>query len=86
MRGLSNDDVYDSNDKENISLPSLQDRKMEMRPKFTFFAKTSTQDNEFVFLELRHSLFEVTTTSFKESSYLVDVLCKANTFIDNMEL
>ena len=52
MGSLSNYDDDDSNDKDNISLPSLQDRKMKMRPKFTFFAKTSTQDNEFVFLFL----------------------------------
>ena len=51
MGSLSNyDDDDDSNGKKNISLPPLQDR--EMRPKFTFFAKTSTQHNEFVFLSL----------------------------------
>ena len=35
-----------------ISLSSMQYCEIKMRPKFTFFAKTATQDNDFVFLFL----------------------------------
>ena len=44
-----------------ISLSSLQYREKKMWPKFTFSAKTSTQDNHFFysFPELRYNLFEL---------------------------